>query len=390
LLFAVHLSSAHAELSFIQDGEAGFVVSEIEYALADDAEKNGACPSGMTLGLQDIFTATTAGRRKPGESDEDYSARVQRGAMALSTAADGRSLCLHPEAGEPSPYFRTVEPSDIAVFGIDLDGRRSTADTTPTGACPHNDFRGRNGEYGIDNQFYRVVGCSRSFQSTGLSNSWDTEMLTGSWGILVRLRGVDDIADDEDLTVGFYANTDPIKLSPGREPLAYASYIAESDSRFRGETRGRIRNGVLTTDPVNVRFRHVVNSMILERPLTDARLQVTLSEDGHMSGYLSGYTPVEALYSLQYGYRNGKTRAGEVAPPEVRAGTATGAAFVLGHTCTGSYHALYQHADGHPDPATGRCTSISTQYRLTAIPAFVLDSEAAPLGEANSGAGTPK
>ena len=44
-----------------------------------------------------------------------------------------------------------------------------------------------NGERGIDNQFYRLVGCSNSYQSTGPANTCEIEMHTGSWGILIAL-----------------------------------------------------------------------------------------------------------------------------------------------------------------------------------------------------------
>jgi hypothetical protein len=53
-----------------------------------------------------------------------------------------------------------------------------------------------------------------------------------------------------------------------------------------------------------------------------------------------------------------------------------GRAGALGHSCNGAYYALYQAADGHRDPATGRCTSISTQYRVRVAPAFVVDAPA--------------
>ena len=36
---------------------------------------------------------------------------------------------------------------------------------------------------------------------------------------------------------------------------------------------------------------------------------------------------------------------------------------------------MHELADGHPDPKTGKCTSISTQYRIKAIPAFVVDTK---------------
>ncbi len=348
LAFAAAVSlctPALAQTSFVQNGTAGFVVSDIKYALADDAVKTGACPNGMSLNPEEIFARTPQGKRKKTEADEQYAKRLNEGARKFSTAPNGQNLCMNPEAGKPDPYFRTVEAKNIPVDGIG----------------------------GIDNQFYRVVGCSRSYQSSGPSNTYATEMLTGSWGILIRMSGVDDIRNDDSVDVGIFANADPIALSPNRNPLEYATYAIDQDPRFRAKTKGRIKDGVLTTDPVDMRFRWIVNSLRLERPLQHARLRLTLSENGVLTGYLAGYTPVEAMYDMQYGYRNGKNGAGQLGPLPLRLGTGNGAARVLGHTCQGAYFALYQYADGDPDPQTGRFTSISTQYRISAIPAFMVD-----------------
>jgi hypothetical protein len=346
-----------AQAAFVENGMAGFVVSDIRYALAEDAAKTGVCWRGMSLNPAEIFALTPRGKRKKGESDEEYAHRLNEGAEQVSTAPNGQNLCMNPEAGQPDPYFRTVDRDNIVVDGIELGGARP----------------GTERDQLVRNQFYRVVGCSRSWQSSGLSNSFTTEMLTGSWGILITLSHVTDLQNDDNVEVGIYANADPIALSPNRTPLAYATYAIDQDPRFRALARGRIRNGVLTTDPVDVRFHWIVNSMRLERPLRHARLQATISKDGVLNGYLAGYTPVEAMYDMQYGYRDGKNGAGELSPLRLRVGTGNGAARVLGHTCQGAYFALYQYADGDPDPQTGRNTSISTQYRITAIPAFVVD-----------------
>lgn len=362
-----------ADAPFVQNGSAGFVVSDMRYALAQDAEKTGACPKGMSLNAVEIFALTPAGKRRKAESDEQYGKRLDAGAMQLSTAPNGQNLCFNPEAGKPDQYYRTVDATGIPVDGIDLDGLDSRLQAPSAGVCPHQDFVGTDGTHGVDNQFYRVVGCNRSFQSTGLSNGFSIEMLTGSWGIVLTLRGIDDLRNDDDVEVGLYANADPIQLSPAREPLAYATYAMEQDPRFRATTRGRIKDGVLTTEPVDVRFRSVINSMRLERPLLDARLRVSLSEEGVLEGYLAGYTPVEEMYDFQSGFRNGKDGKGELAPLKLRVGSANGAARVLGYTCPGVYYSLHKYADGHPDPQTGQCTSISTQYRIKAIPAFVVD-----------------
>ena len=45
--------------------------------------------------------------------------------------------------------------------------------------------------------------------------------------------------------------------------------------------------------------------------------------------------------------------------------------------CAGMYHAIQQVADGHPDPETGRCTSVSSAIHFEAVPAFVLEGEGA-------------
>jgi len=406
-LTATTLSTASPP-GFVQNGKAGFVVSEIKYALSQDAAETGACPDGMTEGMRrqggpgyGAAGAPGAGQRPAGASatpgasttqgaattprTEGASSGGQRpaGASEEELARQYRQMmndpnrpnpCMNPEKIGPDPKYRTVNIPDTKAYGIDMDGRDSRAKGKPMpGTCAHNDLVGMNGERGIDNQFYRLVGCNNAYQSTGQGNTYTIEMHTGAWGILISLTGVDDIRNDDNVEVGIFANADPIELSPNREPLLNATYAAVQDPRFRATTRGRIKDGVLTTDPVNVRFHKITNSIYLERPLNDARLSMTLSAEGTLEGYLAGYTPVEDLYNFEYAYRNGKDAKGGPASPRAIMGSSNGRAGVLGYTCNGVYHSLHDLADGNPDPATGKCTSISTQYRVKAIPAFVVD-----------------
>jgi hypothetical protein len=358
-----------------RQGEAGFVVTEIAYALGADAKDSGACPAGMTSGVRGLveaFAKTPNGQRKEGEADNTYERRLTQ---AVSTAPNGQNICLHPEAGQPDPGWRMVSGRNIKVGGIDLDGQDAAPGKRPAaGTCGHQDFQGTNGERGIDNQWYRVVGCTTGFQSTGLANSWQTEMYTGAWGILIKLRGVDDVRNDPAVEVGIYASADPIQLSPARAALPFATYATMQDPKYRATTRGRIVNGVLTIDPVDVRFHNVVNSMRDDRVLRDARLRLTLTADGGMEGYMAGYTPIEDMYNVQFGARVSRNAKGELAPERLRVSTSVGRAGALGHTCNGAYYALKQAADGHPD-ASGKCTSISTQYRIRIAPAFVVDAK---------------
>jgi hypothetical protein len=373
--------AAEASSNVFQDGKAGFIVSHIAYALSKDANQTGACPDGMTAGYGDgsgfgsigeAFLSRPDLTRREGEEEQAYVKRVfGQGFSDPNT----KNLCLNPELGKPDPRFRTVTGKNVPADGIDLDGQDSRANGKPApGTCAHDDFPGMNGERGIDNQFFRVVGCSKSYQSTGQSNTYEVGMYVGEWGILLTLKGVTDLHNAKDVEVGIYANADPIQLSPTREALANATYAIDQDPRFRATAHGRIVNGVLTTDPVDVRFHWVVNSIRLERPLQDARLRVTFTPDGGFEGILAGYTSVEDVYDFAYGFRNGTDGKGNPSPLQLRNVSSIGQAAVLGHTCNGAYYALKKFADGHRDPKTGQCTSISTQYRIKAIPAFVVDT----------------
>jgi hypothetical protein len=380
-----------------QAGQTGFVVSHIAYALSKDASETGACPEGMTKGygkstgfndIGDAFIGKPDLQQKEGEVEDQYVRRVFTQAMSDPNV---KNLCMNPELGKPDPNFKTVTGKNVPADGIDLDGQDSHLNgKAARNMCPHEDFRGTNGERGIDNQFFRLVGCSKSWQSTGLSNSYEIEMYTGAWGILITLKGAGDLRNAKDVEVGIYANADPIQLSPTREALPNATYAVDQDSRFRATTHGRIVNGVLTTDPVDVRFHVVTNSMHLERPLKDARLRMTVTPDGGLDGILAGYAPVEELYDYQYGFRNGKDAKGDPAPLQLRTISSIGQAAVLGHTCQGAYYAMKQLADGDRDPKTGQCSSLSTQYRIKAIPAFVVDTATQSVNAPLDRAGAPK
>jgi hypothetical protein len=379
-LFAVKaFPEADGQNNEVQDEKAGFVVYEWGNA---GARGPTVCPKGRSLGYRQIFEQSPEGQRREGESDADYGRRLEGGGFRMAVV-NGQNLCAFP-ALAPDPHYRTMDDTDVLAYGIDLDGQVSTLNGRPApGTCPHNDFRGVNGERGVDNQYLRLVGCSgKPPPDTGAnSTGWlpppqehlENTMLEGGWGVLISLKGVNNLQNDDSVEVGIYANADPIQLSANRVPLMHATYAADQDPRFRGETRGRIVNGVLTTEPVNVRFHWLVAGFHLERPLDHARIRARFNADGTMEGYLAGYTPIEAVYDMQYGFRNAKDDAGRPVPTGLTSGLATGGSSAMSRTCNGAYAALHALADGDRDPKTGQCTSISTQYFFRATPAFVVD-----------------
>jgi len=354
--------------------KAGFVVAKIDYVLGPDATNAAICPGGMTEGYGDPSEIVAAYPEHDTDKKKSESQTPRYSYRAIRENPNIKTFCSHPELGKPDTRFKTLSGIEPALDGIDLDRfYAQSGEFQPSKGCPHNDFPGIDNKTGIDNQFYRFAACSPSFQSTGISNGFSISMLTGAWGILIEIDGIDDLDFDDEVTVSFYANNDPIKLSAAREPLPFASYSATSDPRYRATTTGRIRNRTLITDPIDLRFHWVVNTMFLERTLGDAVGQLHIHEDGTLEGFLAGYAKIEDVYDYEYGYRNAKDSFGKPAKASLRNGSAAGKSLVQGYTCQGAYQALYRLADGDRDD-NGQCHSISLQYRIKAIPAFTFSN----------------
>ena len=180
------LHAAEGQTNALQNGRFAFVVADINYANSDRPREAAACPNGRSMGYREIFERSSAGQRREGESDGDYSRRAAVGAREIAQV-NGQSLCMHPELGSDAHYRTMTTTITLVVGGIDLDGQNSTAKGRPApGTCAHDDFRGLNGERGIDNQWFRVTGCNPPSQVAPGESGLTIEMLTGSWGILIR------------------------------------------------------------------------------------------------------------------------------------------------------------------------------------------------------------
>jgi hypothetical protein len=364
---------------FVRAGEAGFVVTQFGYALGPDASETSSCSNGMSKNVVEIYGESEEGKRRPGENDEVYSKRLEEGGKAISATADGKDYCTNPQLAPPDPHARFHTNPTARADGLNLDGKvsQSQADLT----AGRLDFTGLDGTAGVDNQFWRVVGCSKPYQKNGHAVGFGSEMYTGSWGLLIKLDDLDDLKNDDHVVVRVYSNADPMQISPKREALEYATYAFDRDPDYQAKVKGKLKNGVLTTEQFDFLFKRVTNAMYVDRPLHKARIQATLSPNGTMKGYLAGYTPVEQMYDFQFGYRSAKTGNGNPADPRRVIGTANGAARTLGYTCPGMYQGLHRFADGDFDTKNRKFTSISTQYRFEARPAFIVDVETKSVNE---------
>jgi hypothetical protein len=250
----------------------------------------------------------------------------------------------------PDPGMKTVEGK--ISYGENLDGTDDGAATETT--CAHRKFVGPNGEKGIDNQLFRVLGCSIGFGPQGWFREYSSQqMRDGDHTILVRVEGVDDPRNSPSVQVSIYEGADPLIKDPKGDILRDESYRASDDSRRRWSTTGRIADGVLTTDPIDItltKLRFV--GMQIPTAIKGMRLRLAVQPDGSAKGIMVGYQNWQDIYRLVTHGKNDEL------------------SFYF--TCPGVYRALERSADGDKDPRTGQCRAVSVSYDLELMPAHVI------------------
>jgi hypothetical protein len=333
----------------------GFVVASFGGRIVPGAD---ACPNGTVPRLRDAYLLTLPRaereRLKRPENADEWDAAWQ----AYATNADGANICTHPDMFE-RPLMPTVQSR--YAWGMDLDG----GDPGPDG-CPHENFESPDGQQGIDNQEYRVMGCTPEVRGgeQGEGNSGTGQFhRSGEWTQVILLRGVDSLINDDEVEV-IYANTaDRAVTSQDGEFLPGASYVIDvTPPRNRNVLRGKITDGVLTTEPADIKLAQTWGQS-RQRDLRGARsqydyrrgrLRLQFHADGSLTGMLGGYRPVFDL----------------IAAPAIGG---LGSATVAGIDCAQQLATARKFADGLRDPKTGQCTAVSSAAQIRAIPAFVID-----------------
>jgi hypothetical protein len=338
------------------DGVMGFVVEQFHPPVIQGAD---ACPDGLAYQLKDSFLSTLPAAERERLLLKENEPELDRRWKAFALGPNGTNICSHPDMFERPPQ-RPVQ-SKIA-WGLDLDG----GDTSDT--CAHESFATPAGETGIDNQEYRAMGCTIVWRGIdGIAGDQEVGMrqhlLSGEWTQVILLRGVDSLERDDEVEV-IYANTpDRPVVDAGGKMLRGASFaISDKAPRERNVLKGRIVNGVLTTEPADIKLAQTwgqggardIRGNRSKWHYQKGRLRLTFQPDGSLSGLLGGYRPfLDVIMAQSLG--------------------GVGSAVVAGFDCAAEMATLKKYADGIKDPATGKCTAISAAAQIRAIPAFVND-----------------
>ena len=336
----------------------GFVVTYFQTAHSFNlAKQDEECPDGFTPGLREVvLDSLPAGRLK------DHLSKSQPDSISWAIRSSDPKMCLQPSNFQ-MPASKEVQ-SKIA-YGANLDGVTSEEDPGTATSCAHRKFRTPTGEL-ADNQFYRAFGCVHAFNGNVayggnlIEDIHHAARKDGEMTMLIELTGVTDERTSPNVEVGFYSSPDPTPYDGKGKPMQRVSLSVSDDPRYRAVARGRILNGILTTDPIDVHF--YFNSVSPHRDseeyfLRAARLRMELHGDGTAKGTLAGYWDVEKAYATLFAHSFPRDLLGSAS---------------FGYTCPSAYAALHEYADGFKDPKTGECTAISTIYDIEAAQAFVI------------------
>ena len=329
------------------------------YFWYDMLEKPTDCPEGYAMALRDIAIMDLPEEKQQYLLKAENRSTYYKMGYALSAKRQkeqgGKSVCNVPLEYDDPP-LRTVQSSN--AYGRDLDGL--TSDGADDDSCGGVDFTAPDGRTGIDNQLYRVMGCIDSFRrdpefAGGAMEDYHVGAYRdGEITTLMEIRGVDDRMNDPEVEVGVYSSQEPTPYDSEKKGIGYASLTVTDNLLWQNETTGRIENGVLITDPFDLRLKFGWTGRPAEYVIRGARIHMTLDEAGNATGDLAGYFDLKHAYWHNFHDEQGALQVAN------------------GYTCPSVWRALEAFADGERDPQTGKCKAISTAMKIEAVPAFVI------------------
>lgn len=325
-----------------RDGRIGYVLTERHWAMYTTDEQT-ECPQGINgRGSRELFAHEFAG------ADDELT--------VVDTRLKIEGYQFHNESGLPDiygdlPFFEAEGP---VSYGLNLDGEVGP-----------NSFTSPSGEEGVDNQLFRALGCTAGYRKDGpywfFENDFMINNAYNRW--MIEISGVDDLVNDDDVTVTTYRGMDSLSTDATGEGFVSGG-TQRVDMRwgqsFINEVKGKIVDGVLISEPFpEVKFPWsqggVTGGFHLFR---DLRLKLNLTPQ-KAQGLLGGYVDID-----QFNHRFRTTWAMHHQN--------------YGQSGSGSeYAALRRLADAYPDPETGANTAISSAVEVTMTQVYILHPESA-------------
>lgn len=321
LALALTVPMAHAEENLtpgLRDRRIGYVLTDDHWAVHATKDGKAECPDGVNDGPREQYEKIfpVGSKRKLVDAD-------------LKREAEIWMPDLTPD------QFVWKEALGNVVNGVNLDGK-----------IKPNDYTDDSGEKGIDNEFFRVLGCVDIYRpGNGVYDLYNHYMQSYNYTrTVIELTNVDSLLNDDDVTVNVYRGLDQMLTDgSGNSHLPYGPMRIDTrwGKEFRATFHGRIKDGVLLTEPGDVTMpQNYVFEDFSTIKLLGSQLKLRVLSDSAV-GVWGGYVDIEAFY---------RGTNGSLSTHSISYGRLSAASM---------YRALYKRADGFPDPKTGKNRGIS-------------------------------
>lgn len=332
-------ASVYAE-SPVQGGKIGYVMTDLFWSVYQTEDASEECPRGFNDGPREQFEQLFP--MHEALSVEETQLKQEIETWHPNTDPDG---------------FEFLEVEGKYSWGLNLDGEEGS-----------NDFEHPDGTRGIDNEVYRAVGCIIGFRGPdGVEYIFQNKAIVDERynRMMIEITDIDDLENDDDVTISVYRGMDRLltdatglKVMPGGTQRVDRRW----GSSLIRETKGQIKNSILTTEPID---ELVVPWQNLSVPsvhiFRDARFQLDLTQNT-ANGLLAGYADVDTWYYQLI--RNDSTH-------HLSNGQISGISL---------YKALRRLADAYPDEGSGENTAISTALDVKMTQVFITHP-AVPTGD---------
>lgn len=326
---------AAADNGYLRDRTIAYALTSLYWSVYQTPDAKEECPDGLnTWGPRETFKALFP--QDKGQQWTEVESHLAREIAGWFPS----------DVPEKFPY---MEAGGKIAIGLNLDGKIGP-----------NDFTSPTGEKGIDNEFFRVIGCQPNLRLPDGNMAFYNSKAIADKNynrILIELTDVDDLTNDPDVTVTMYRGLDPLlrdATGKGIIPGGSQRLDVRWGERFHHVTKGKIENGVLTTVPSDMTFPWTyVNGTPTVIIMRDMRFRFNLKDTG-AEGLMAGNLDVKHFYDhMMMAESTHHQSYGQLSPP-------------------GFAHSLFAHADGHPDLKSGKMTTISSALSATFTQVFIV------------------
>lgn len=259
---------------------------------------------------------------------------------------------LYPDMDpETYPSMENTDFGEEGVRGFDLDG---VVGGSGPGACAHDDFDAPDGTPGMDYGLWSFIRQYEPMRQDQLIDSViSSAVKNGEMSIVMELGGIDDMLNDDEVTVQIFSTQDSPLVGTNGQVLPNATLAVHPDASYHSSVAtGAIVDGVLIAGPFDLGLKFNIQIVDAAMTLTDSWVRMQLG-DGALSGVLAAHWAVAEIDEI-------------IGSPTSENGEAAGFNY-------DEFLVAMEAADAGYDDESGECTAFTTVFEFDAVSAFLTD-----------------